>query len=227
VRELGLRIIQDSWTAKCEEILEATPDIVIASVPYQAEALAQILLSGVRFLGFAPKSMQDIYGDIAVIAKLVGTEEEGNRLVGRIQRAVTEVRRKTEPYPMQRVFCEAWGKPIIQSPRWVAELVAAAGGQFLGEPGKEISTERVRELRPELILVAWCGAGDRVPLEKIVSERNWTDTPAAKSARVYCISDELLNTPASTLLGGLQAIAWALHPESFPQPRGIRALQPL
>ena len=62
------------------------------------------------------------------------------------------------------------------------------------------------------LLAAWCGAGDRVPLEKIVQQRNWTDLPAVRQRRVFCINDELLNTPATSLLGGLRAIAWALAP---------------
>jgi ABC-type Fe3+-hydroxamate transport system substrate-binding protein len=42
--------------------------------------------------------------------------------------------------------------------------------------------------------------------------------------RVFCIRDERLNTPASNLVDGLKAIAWALHPQQFPQPGGIRQL---
>ncbi len=45
------------------------------------------------------------------------------------------------------------------------------------------------------------------------------DRPTAvRQGRVFCINDELLNTPATSLLGGLRAMAWALHPELFPQP---------
>ena len=224
VRERNIPIIQDSWTAKCDEILGARPDIVIASVPYQAEAVVEIIRSGIRFLGLAPKSLGDIYGDIAVIANLVGEGSEGRAINERFRRAIEDVRRKTETAPVQRVFCEEWGKPIIQSQTWVAELVAAAGGEFLGEPGKPISPERVLDLQPDVILAAWCGAGERVPLGKIVRERNWSETPAAKSGRVFCISDELLNTPASTLVDGLHAIAWALHPDLFSKPGRIRAM---
>ncbi len=68
------------------------------------------------------------------------------------------------------------------------------------------------------------GAGDRVPLEKIVEQRNWSDLPAANNRRVFCINDELLNTPASSLIGGLSAIAWALHPDRFEPPPGIRRM---
>ena len=66
-------IVADSWTAQSEQISAARPDLVIASVPYQEKALAEILKSGARFLGLAPKSLADIYADIAAIAARTGT----------------------------------------------------------------------------------------------------------------------------------------------------------
>lgn len=227
VRERGIRIIQDSWTAKSDEITSANPDIVIASVPYQMDAVAEIIKSGVRFLGLAPKSLADIYDDIRTISRLVQVEQQGTVVIREMQTAIADVRAKAAKLPRRRVFCEEWGKPIIHSQPWVAELVDAAGGEFLGVPGKQTTADTVRDLSPEVILAAWCGAGDRVPLEKIIAERGWIDTPAAKSGRVFCIADELLNTPASMLIGGLHAIAWALHSDYFRKPRGIRALRSL
>src|SRR5579884_2192353 len=61
-------IVSDSWTAQAEQIIAAKPDLVIASVPYQLEAVAEILKAGVRFLGLAPRTLDDIYRDIATIA---------------------------------------------------------------------------------------------------------------------------------------------------------------
>jgi iron complex transport system substrate-binding protein len=75
------------------------------------------------------------------------------------------------------------------------------------------------------MLFAWCGAGDRVPLERVVSQRGWEQQPAVRAGRVFCINDEFLNTPASTLLDGLRAIAAAVHPAIFPeQVPGLRRL---
>lgn len=143
------------------------------------------------------------------------------REVQAVRKAAAEGGRATRP----RVFCEEWGKPIIRSQPWVAELVEAAGGEFLGEPGKQTEAEAVRGFDPEVIVAAWCGAGDRVPLEKIIAERGWQETSAARAGRVYCIPDEYLNTPATPLLLGLQALAWAIHPEVFPQaPPRVRRI---
>ena len=74
------------------------------------------------------------------------------------------------------------------------------------------------------MIAAWCGAGDRVPLEKIVADRGWQQTSAALSGRVFCIRDEFLNTPAPSLLQGLDALAFAIHPELFPRTKGIRQI---
>ncbi|MDP9269283.1 MAG: ABC transporter substrate-binding protein [Acidobacteriota bacterium] len=223
----GRTIIADSWTADSAQILAARPDLVIASVPYQAEAVAEILKAGARFLGLAPRTLADVYADIAAIAGILQVAERGDALIARMRRDIEAVCDRTRDLPRRRVFCEEWGKPIIHSQPWVAELVAAAGGEFLGTPGACTDAAAVAALQPDVIVAAWCGAGDRVPLEKIVRERDWTELPAARSSSIYCIADELLNTPASTLVGGLHALAAAIHPETMPAAaRGLRRIQP-
>ncbi len=220
-------ILADSWTANAEQILSAQPDLVIASVPYQEKAVIQILKAGVRFLGFAPKTLAEVYTDIAMIAGVVGASERGDDLIAEMQQRIAHVRGRSAGAERPRVFCEEWGNPLIASQIWVAELVAAAGGEFMGEPGKQISPQEVAVMKPDIIVAAWCGAGDRVPLEKIVADRGWQGTRAAQSSRVYCVRDEYLNTPAPTLLRGLDALAWAIHPELFPPAKGIRQITPV
>ena len=64
--------LADSWTADSAEIVAARPDLVIAAVPYQEKAVCEILKAGARFLGLAPRTLADIYTDIATIAGGVG-----------------------------------------------------------------------------------------------------------------------------------------------------------
>jgi iron complex transport system substrate-binding protein len=240
----GRIIVADSWTAQANEILAAKPDLVIASVPYQEKAVGEILKAGVRFLGMAPRILADIYGDIAAIAGILGVPERGAAVIGGMQdeivavaarvRAAGKIPTLSPPKPADdkggataarpRVYCEEWGKPLIRSQPWVAELVEAAGGKFVGAPGKQTTVEEVRAMAPDVVVAAWCGAGDRVPLEKIVRERGWDELSAVRMGRVFCIRDELLNTPAPTLLGGLHALAHAIHPELFPATEGIRSI---
>jgi iron complex transport system substrate-binding protein len=217
-------ILADSWTADAAQITAAKPDLVIASVPYQEKAVSEILKAGAPFLGLAPKTLADIYTDIAIIAGAAGATDRGDEVIAAMQREIAEVHSRAAASTRPRVWCEEWGKPLIASQEWVAELVDAAGGEFVGTAGRQASTEDIGRLDPEVIIAAWCGAGDRVPLEKIISKRGWQQTTAAASGRVYCIRDEYLNTPAPTLLQGLRALAFAIHPEIFSSTKGIRRI---
>ena len=241
-------IVHDSWTAQSAQILAAHPDLVIASVPYQEQAVIEILKAGLPFLALAPRSLADVYSDIAKIAGIVGEPIRGEEVIRKMQQEIEAVKVKLQAagapfkpsvglsgvvdrpitrssdHQMVRVYCEEWGKPLIHSQPWVAELVEAAGGRFLGTPGKQTTPEEVALLDPEVVIAAWCGVGDRVPLEKIIRDRHWENTTAARNRRVFCIRDEFLNTPAPTLIHGLHAIAHAIHPELFPNVNGIRRI---
>src|SRR5947209_6134679 len=87
-------IVEDSWSAKAEQITAAKPDLVIASVPYRLESVAEIIKSGIPFLGLGPHSLNDVYKDILLIARTVGCDEPGEaerrglELVGRMQQEI-------------------------------------------------------------------------------------------------------------------------------------------
>ncbi len=193
VRQSKRLIVADSWTSKADEILAAKPDLVIAAVPYQEAAVAEILKAGVRFLGLAPRTLADIYTDIAMIAGVVGASNRAAQVISDMQDAIEDVRQRAIGLPRKRVFCEE-------------------------------CAEFVLERDPEVIIAAWCGAGDRVPLAKIIRDRRWAGTSAARTSQIYCISDELLNTPAPTLIQGLHALASAIHPEAFAPVPGLRSI---
>src|SRR5713101_7269067 len=198
----GRVIVADSWTAQSQQILAAQADLVIAAVPYQDKAVIEILKAGVRFLGLAPRTLADIYTDIATIGGVLGSAERAQSVIADMQHDIDAVRMQAATIigtimgtKRPRVFCEEWGKPLITSQKWVAELVEAAGGEFLGEPGAQRSRESILADDPDVVIAAWCGAGDRVPLEKIVRDRGWERMRAVETGRVYCVRDELLNTP--------------------------------
>jgi iron complex transport system substrate-binding protein len=220
---LNIPVLHDSWTANTGEILAAKPDLVIASVPYRMESLAAILKSGLPVLALAPHTLADIYNDTRILASLVQAPEAGEKINRKMSEAIEQVRRQTSSLSKEKIYCEEWGNPLIHSQGWVAELIEAAGGTFLGTPGAHTDAESIAAVDPDVLLFAWCGAGDRVPLARIIEQRRWQSLRAVRSGKVFCIPDEYLNTPSFTLTAGLVCIAHALHPEMFPaHPRLIR-----
>ncbi len=215
--DLPVQVIHDSWSAKTGEILASQPNLVLASVPYRMDALAAILKAGVAVLTLAPHTLADIYADIALLGGIVHRADRAADIIASMQSelAAIEQRVSASSGDTPLVYCEEWGKPLIHSQAWVDELVAVAGGRGFGKPGITTDEASIRNADPDVLLFAWCGAGERVPLEKLVAQRGWADLRAVKERRVYCIRDEWLNTPAPSLVYGARAIAVALHPALF------------
>ena len=224
LRARPITVIRDSWSTSADELLAVRPDLVIASVPYRRESLEAILKAGCPVLALAPHSLADIEQDIRLIGAVAGAPSQAEAIIAEMRLAVEEFRRRAASLPKLRVYCEEWGKPPIHSQLWVRELVEVAGGIFLGEPGSTTTFETIAAANPDVIVAAWCGAGDRVPLDKVAARPGWESISAVREGRVCCIADELLNTPAPTLVLGLEALAAALHPRHFPAPRGLRWL---
>ncbi len=234
----NLPILQDSWSfdaaprageaSNLEILLAARPDLVLASVPYRMESLAAILKSGLPILTLAPHTLADVASDIRLIGSVVHAATEVEVLLTEFHQTLEQTRVKAASAAYRpRVYCEEWGKPLIHSQQWVAELVETVNGTFLGTPGSHTTAESIAQLpeeeQPDVLLFAWCGAGNRVPLERVIEQRNWHHLRAVRSGRIFCVPDEYFNTPAPTLLKGLACIASALHPELFgPHPELVR-----
>jgi iron complex transport system substrate-binding protein len=227
LRERNLTVIADAWSSTTEEILSASPDLVLASVPYRLESLAAILKCGVPVLTLAPHSLADIYQDIRLLGGILGVPDRAEAVIEEMLSALATAQQAAARAPgMPLVYCEEWGKPLIHSQTWVSELVAIAGGRFLGIPGSVTDAAVVAAQDPDVLVFAWCGAGDRVPLARVIEKRQWQSLRAVREGRVYCIPDEFLNTPAPNLLHGLNALAGAIHPEIFGAGQSIRSLRP-
>jgi iron complex transport system substrate-binding protein len=212
----SITVVKDSWSSTTDEILAAQPNLVLASVPYRMESLAALLKSGCPVVTLAPHTLADIYADIRLIGSIVHRVEAAESLVAEMEHEIATIHaRVADDAPRPIVYCEEWGKPLIHSQPWVAELIEAAGGQFLGDAAKQTTPEAVAAADPDVMIFAWCGAGDRVPLDRVVTQRGWQALRAVREGRIFCISDEWLNTPAPTLLLGLRSIAVALHPSLF------------
>ena len=166
----NLKIIADSWSSTMEELLAVEPNLVIASVPYRMESLAAILRAGCPVLTLAPHTLADIFADIRLIGSVVHASDRAEELVAELASTIDAVRlQSASPDDRPRVYCEEWGKPLIHSQPWVKELVEAAGGEFVGDPGKTTTAETIAATDPDVLIFAWCGAGDRVPLARVSS----------------------------------------------------------
>lgn len=213
----GLPVVGDCWNLDAAAVAQLEPDLVIGSVPYRAEAVEGVLKQGLRFLAKSPRTLEDIYGDIRLLAQIVGKASEGENLVQKMQSQIAAVRERTAAIGERpRVYCEVWPNPLRSAERWVEELVEAAGGEFIPCPaGRPVSAEEVIAADPEIIVLAWVATGSRAREDVVRKRPGWEKVSAVREDRIHVVRDEILNTPAPILLEGLQALAAAICQESF------------
>ncbi len=198
----------DCWHMdSVKDILKLKPSLVIGSVPYKQETVAKLLEHPINFLAMNPRTLADIANDIRMLGGIVNRVPRAERLVHcmRTDFAAISARCRAAKKKL-RVYCEAWPRPRISSPPWVAELVEICGARMVLPPGEKVTDEQVAQARPDLIVLAWAATGDRAKAEASYGVAAWSDLPAIRKKRVFVISDELLNTPGPPLIAGAKQL---------------------
>jgi len=213
----GLRRFDDCWNADAAAVAELQPDLVIGSVPYRAQVIEGLVAHGLRFLATYPRSLSDIYSETRLLGRIVAAEPAAERLISSMESAIEAVRKRSAAAATRpRVYCEEWSNPLQNCQAWVAELVEAAGGEFVPKPpARQVSAEEVMAANPELIVLAWCGTNDRSRPDVVRRRPGWSHIQAVATQHIHPVRDELLNTPGPNLIEGLKTLAALIHPELF------------
>jgi iron complex transport system substrate-binding protein len=206
--------VGDCWKLDIREVAALRPTLIIGSVPFRADVVAQLLKLPAAFVALNPRSLDDIYADIRRLGGLTDRRAAAAKLVSRMKKQFAEIARlagraKTRP----RVYAEAWPNPRISSPPWLAELVKLAGGRMVVPAGERVSDAQVAKAAPDVIVLAWTATGERADPRQTLANPGWLDVPAVRDRRVIVIRDELLNTPGPPLVAGARALLRAIHPE--------------
>jgi iron complex transport system substrate-binding protein len=208
--------VGDCWKLDIGEVSALRPTLIIGSVPFRAEVVAELLKLPAAFVALNPRSLSDIFADIRRLGGMTNRVAAAAKIVARMQRQFAEIeRRAARAGSRLRVYCEAWPNPRISSPPWVAELVKLAGGKMIVPAGKRVSDAQVAKAAPDVIVLAWTATGERADPRRALENPRWRAVPAIKNRRVIVIRDELLNTPGPPLVDGARALLRAIHPELF------------
>ena len=198
----------DCWHMdSVKDILKLKPSLVIGSVPYKPETVAKLLEHPINFLAMNPRTLADIANDIRMLGGIVNRLRQADRLVRSMHRDFATISANCRSTKKKlRVYCEAWPKPRISSPPWVAELVEICGARMVLPPGEKVTDEQVARAKPDLIVLAWAATGNRAKVEAAYGVPAWRDLPAIREKRIFVISDELLNTPGPPLMAGVKQL---------------------
>jgi iron complex transport system substrate-binding protein len=206
--------VGDCWKLDVGEVAALRPTLIVGSVPFRPEVVAELLKLPPAFVALNPRTLEDIYADVRRLGGLVNRRAAAEKLISRMKKqfaAIGRLAARTKSRP--RIYAEAWPNPRISSPPWVAELVNLAGGKMIVPPGERVTDAQVAKAAPEVMILAWTATGQRADPRRTLQNLRWRAVPAIKNRRVVVIRDELLNTPGPPLIEGARALLRAIHPE--------------
>ena len=205
--------LPSTWSAKPEDIVGLEPDLVIASVPYRADTIVELLRGRLDVLCLSPQRLEDVIAHILWLGRLTDAADAAERIIAKMQATFDALRQQVAGLPRPRVYVEMWPKPPMSSPVWVAELVEIAGGTFVPErPGRQVTDDEMRHADPEIIVVAWAGVADP-PLERVLRRSGWESITAVREGRVVTVDEIVLNAPGPNLARAARLLAEVIHPE--------------
>ncbi len=204
-----------TWTASnVDAITDLNPDLIFTSY-YLPPELQKYTGPG-ELIHLEPRTLGDIFASIISIGTLVGKTKEARKLINSLEQQLYE---HSSASPLRtalpRVYAEEWGHPPMASGNWVPQIMSAAGAEEVllhpGEPSREVTAEEVDRADPDLIILNWCGAGDRAEVTSVTKRPGWGHIQAVREGRVYVIHDSLLNRPGPRLVDGVDHIRRVLR----------------
>jgi iron complex transport system substrate-binding protein len=166
-------------------------------------------------LSLDPHSVEDVLAAIAAVAERIGASCE---LVGALRARLEAVAVAVGGRPRPRVVVLEWIDPPFLAGHWVPELVRRAGGEPVGgvDAGRSVAAGwgEIAALAADVVLVAPCGYG----LEAAAAQAVAVQERVSGAAVVAIDADSYVVRAGPRLVDGIEAIAWALHPDAVPSP---------
>lgn len=219
------------YTLEEELVRELRPDAIltqklcdVCAVNFESVArFAAHLPGSPTVVNLEPGTLEDIFGDIRSVAKVLGVEDRAEKVVQGLSARVESVRKLAATVPKKRCVLLEWVHPPFCTGHWGPELVDLAGGYDplgrLGEDSARIEWDAVIAAAPEVLVFACCGYNidrTREDVRMLQSIRGWSTMPATQTGEVYvCDGSAYFARPGPRVVDSLEILAEILHPELF------------
>ncbi len=207
-----------------EAVLAKQPDLVVG-VPGGAdrEQIKRMKRLGLRVLVIPSASLGDLFSSIRFLARVVGRQEAGEKLLQRIRAQINQVKTTIAGTQPRRVLMVVGLHPLVAVGKgtFIDEILTLAGGENIAGAAPpawpHLPIEYVIAKAPQVIIEGGTGS-ERGELGK-----HWADLksiPAVKEGRIYSYFSDKILRPGPRVGEALKEIAQLIHPECFSHPRG-------
>jgi iron complex transport system substrate-binding protein len=205
-----------------EEIVALKPDLVVAKAVLNEDIVSKLRKLDVPVLCVDPESIDGVYRSIELIAKVTGTDSNGDKIISEMKAKISDVQQKVAEIPEEerlKVFIEVGNDPLYTAggDTYVDELVRLAGGINIASDitGYQMySLETVVKCNPDAILAA---DSYYVDVKAEINKRPGWDTVKAvqKGHIITDIDTNLVNRAGPRSAMAVETVAKALYPDLF------------
>jgi iron complex transport system substrate-binding protein len=213
--------VSDSVNINAERIIELDPDVVFAYTVGAKESIQPLADAGIPvFVIQSASSFEDVYGDIAQMAEVMGVKEKGEALINEIRAQVEAVEEKVKTIDQpKRIYLEISPAPDIYtagSNTFQHEILQKAGVENIfgdQEGWIKVSEEEVIKRNPDLIATTVHLTSD--PVAEIKGRQGWQDLDAVQQGEVYQLDEEIMTRPGPRIGQAVELVAKIAYPELF------------
>jgi iron complex transport system substrate-binding protein len=189
------------------------------------DALAELGVSS-KVLSLDPNTLDEVLASILATGEILGRRERAEELVAGVRERIEAVRRTALRLPSIRVLALEWSDPPFAGGHWVPDMVEIAGGvNLLSEkekPSRQVTWRQVADATPEVVVFMPCGFYLEEAEEEAVrlyENPDFSATPAVREGSVFAVdASSYFSRPGPRIVDGLEILAWAIHPEAYPEP---------
>jgi iron complex transport system substrate-binding protein len=212
------------------------PDVILAqdlcrvcAVPSgQVQDALEDLGVDAKVLSLDPNTLDEVIETIVTAGKMLEREERAQELAASLRARVDAVKRTALRLPSIRVLAIEWSDPPFAGGHWIPDMVEVAGGTNLvtakGEPSRRMTWREASDATPEVVIFMPCGyylEEAEEEAHRLYDHPDFAATPAAREGAVYAVdASAYFSRPGPRIVDGLEIMAWAIHPDAFPEPPG-------
>jgi iron complex transport system substrate-binding protein len=189
----------------------------------------------VTLVALAPQTIEGILNSISTVGAYTEAEYEAVGLLEILRERLAAVDQAGLGLATRRVAVLEGLDPLLSAGRWVPEMVRRAGGWELlgreGEPSARTSWEALREVEPEVLVLA-LREGDAAAAARALASAPlpaWFDElEAVRDGAFFAVDGRgLLARPGPRVIEGIAVLAELLEPEVFAGTGPVEAWMPV
>src|SRR5204862_6497778 len=168
----------------------------------------------------------EVVGADAAEARIVDAVDRASAIRTTIRDRIAKVRETAKRVPTVSVFALEWSDPPFAAGHWVPDMIEAVGGTPVlsekGQPSREVAWHEVRLAAPEVAVFMPCGyylEDAEEEADSFLRQADFADTPAVRNGNAFAVdATSYFSRPGPRIVDGLEILAWAVHPDSYPTP---------